>query len=130
MFRARCIFHPWHSGRHVNSPKATLGALAKSNPSEGAENAWHALEGPSVLQRLNAGPGGLSGEEAARRRQVHGPNRLPQGKRRGPLLRFLLQFQIDMEGSGYAPEGAFQGAGEIIDPAADPVLAARSQCKQ
>ncbi len=45
-----------------------------------------------MLQRLNAEPGGLSGEEAARRLQVHGLNRLPQGKLRGPLLRFVLQF--------------------------------------
>ena len=35
---------------------------------------------------------GLSHDEAARRLARHGPNRLTPPKRRGPLLRFLLQF--------------------------------------
>src|SRR5208283_1262045 len=35
---------------------------------------------------------GLEAEEAARRLTTYGPNRLPQGKKRGPLMRFLAQF--------------------------------------
>ncbi|MCA6108472.1 HAD-IC family P-type ATPase [Bradyrhizobium cenepequi] len=35
---------------------------------------------------------GLDPAEAARRLQAHGPNRLPKGKKRGPLMRFLSQF--------------------------------------
>jgi magnesium-transporting ATPase (P-type) len=35
---------------------------------------------------------GLDAAEAARRLQAYGPNRLPEGKKRGPLMRFLSQF--------------------------------------
>jgi magnesium-transporting ATPase (P-type) len=35
---------------------------------------------------------GLGTAEAARRVQAYGPNRLPEGKRQGPLMRFLSQF--------------------------------------
>jgi magnesium-transporting ATPase (P-type) len=35
---------------------------------------------------------GLDPAEAARRLQAYGPNRLPKGKKRGPLMRFLSQF--------------------------------------
>jgi magnesium-transporting ATPase (P-type) len=35
---------------------------------------------------------GLDTSEAAARLQKYGPNRLPEGKKRGPLKRFLAQF--------------------------------------
>ena len=35
---------------------------------------------------------GLEASEAAKRLQKYGPNRLPEGKKRGPLMRFLSQF--------------------------------------
>jgi magnesium-transporting ATPase (P-type) len=35
---------------------------------------------------------GLASAEAARRLQAYGPNRLPEGKKRGPLMRLLSQF--------------------------------------
>jgi len=35
---------------------------------------------------------GLDEDEAERRLAAHGPNRLPKGKQRGPLVRLLLQF--------------------------------------
>lgn len=54
--------------------------------------AWHTLEREAVEQRLDTGPGGLPEVEAARRLAEHGPNRLAPPKRRGPLLRFMLQF--------------------------------------
>ncbi|MEX0758544.1 MAG: HAD-IC family P-type ATPase, partial [Tistlia sp.] len=53
---------------------------------------WHALEASSAVAALDSGPDGLSREEAARRLEEHGPNRLPQGRRRSALVRFLLQF--------------------------------------
>lgn len=46
-----------------------------------------------VIQNLETDPEqGLSPETAGQRLQDYGPNRLPEGKKRGPLLRFLLQF--------------------------------------
>jgi magnesium-transporting ATPase (P-type) len=46
-----------------------------------------------VLGRLHTGTAkGLDEAEASRRLTEHGPNRLPEGKKQGPLLRFLLQF--------------------------------------
>ncbi len=54
--------------------------------------AWHAMTAPEALARLNAVESGLTQEEAARRLAVHGPNRLPEAKRRSAAMRFLLQF--------------------------------------
>ncbi|MCM2331647.1 MAG: cation-transporting P-type ATPase [Pseudomonas sagittaria] len=54
--------------------------------------AWHTLSPGEVEQTLHSGSGGLSTEEVARRLEEHGPNRLAPPKRRGPLLRLLLQF--------------------------------------
>lgn len=53
---------------------------------------WHALEVGVVMERLGTGRAGLSAEEAAERLARFGPNRLAPPKRRGPLVRFLLQF--------------------------------------
>ncbi len=54
--------------------------------------AWHALPAEDVLARLASGPEGLGAGEAARRLAVHGQNRLPAARARGPLRRFLAQF--------------------------------------
>ncbi|RUQ36129.1 MAG: cation-transporting P-type ATPase [Candidatus Competibacteraceae bacterium] len=53
---------------------------------------WHTLSVAHTLQELATTPGGLSTAEAQRRLQIHGPNRLRPPQRRGPVLRFLLQF--------------------------------------
>ncbi|QTL06183.1 HAD-IC family P-type ATPase [Aquabacter sp. L1I39] len=45
-----------------------------------------------ALSRLGSGPEGLSAAEAAARLARSGPNRLPAPRRRGPLRRFLSQF--------------------------------------
>ena len=52
----------------------------------------HAMPVPDVLSALAAQPGGLGAQEAERRRAEHGPNRLPEAPKRGPLLRFLAHF--------------------------------------
>jgi calcium-translocating P-type ATPase len=58
----------------------------------GAATAWHALTADEVQQRLGTrSDAGLDAAEAASRLQKHGPNRLPAGKKRGPLQRFLSQ---------------------------------------
>ena len=53
---------------------------------------WHALSREEALSRLDATPQGLSAEAAAERLARHGPNVLPPPRKRGPFLRFLLQF--------------------------------------
>ncbi len=53
---------------------------------------FHAHSADSCLAALDAGPGGLTPAEAARRLAEHGPNRLPEARTRGPLRRFLAQF--------------------------------------
>jgi calcium-translocating P-type ATPase len=52
----------------------------------------HARPVAACLADLDATPEGLTTPEAAQRLARHGPNRLPESRGRGPLLRFLLQF--------------------------------------
>lgn len=53
---------------------------------------WHTLTPGQVEQMLQTGRGGLAQEEARQRLTKYGFNRLAPPKKRGPLLRFLLQF--------------------------------------
>jgi magnesium-transporting ATPase (P-type) len=54
---------------------------------------WHAVAVDDVVKRFATDIGkGLEADEAAKRLQKYGPNRLPEGKRRGPFMRFLSQF--------------------------------------
>ncbi len=53
---------------------------------------WHALEGAQALAELASARGGLSPAEAKARLEQYGANRLPPPRRRGPLARFLSQF--------------------------------------
>ena len=53
---------------------------------------WHSLPVQDVLGALTVDHAGLSPDEAARRLQQHGPNRLPAAKRNGLMVRFARQF--------------------------------------
>ena len=54
---------------------------------------WHAMTADEVVKRLNTSiEKGLDAGEASSRLQKYGPNRLPEGKKRGPFMRFLSQF--------------------------------------
>jgi magnesium-transporting ATPase (P-type) len=53
---------------------------------------WHTRTHEEVQQALQTGPDGLSDAEASRRLARHGPNRLAPPRRRGALLRLLMQF--------------------------------------
>jgi magnesium-transporting ATPase (P-type) len=54
---------------------------------------WHAISVGEVVKRLATNSEkGLDATEASARLQKHGPNRLPEGKKRGPFMRFLAQF--------------------------------------
>ncbi len=55
--------------------------------------AWHAISSDDVVKRLATNSEeGLDAAEASARLRKHGPNRLPEGKKRGPFPRFLAQF--------------------------------------
>ena len=54
---------------------------------------WHTLPAAEALRRLDSDAAtGLDPVEASRRLEKYGLNRLPEGARRGPFTRFLLQF--------------------------------------
>lgn len=53
---------------------------------------FHALSVETALTRLDAAATGLTTAEATARLDRHGPNRLPEIPRRGPVSRFLAQF--------------------------------------
>jgi magnesium-transporting ATPase (P-type) len=54
--------------------------------------AWHAMAVDEVVKLLATDVGkGLDAAEAANRLEKYGPNRLPEGKKPGPLMRFLSQ---------------------------------------
>jgi len=52
----------------------------------------HATPAADCLAVLDATPDGLTTAQAVDRLARHGPNRLPEVRGRGPVLRFLLQF--------------------------------------
>ena len=65
--------------------------MAKKNIPPSAEH-WHAQTTQDTLENFQTNSSGLTQEEAERRLQEHGPNRLKPVQRRGPFKRFLLQF--------------------------------------
>ncbi|MFD2239121.1 cation-transporting P-type ATPase [Aureimonas populi] len=60
-------------------------------PAEDAPS-FHALPAAQALALLGTPEGGLSQAEARERLARHGPNRLPEPRRRHPVLRFLSHF--------------------------------------
>src|SRR5262252_1721353 len=55
--------------------------------------AWHALSQAEVVKRLvTNSEKGLNQSEASARLEKHGPNRLPEGRKRGPFTRLFAQF--------------------------------------
>jgi len=53
---------------------------------------WHSQSTKNVFELLETQLNGLSKEDATNRFAQYGPNRLPEPKARGPLLRFFYQF--------------------------------------
>jgi magnesium-transporting ATPase (P-type) len=68
-----------------------VGAVTNANMDDAAT--WHAMPADKVVSRLATdNEKGLDAAEASIRLQKHGPNRLPEGKKRGSFMRFLAQF--------------------------------------
>jgi magnesium-transporting ATPase (P-type) len=63
-----------------------------SNHSEAAAPLWHNIEAEDILQQLSSSLDGLPQEDAQRRLEEHGPNRLQPARKKSPLARFLVQF--------------------------------------
>src|SRR6266478_5704155 len=69
-----------------------MSAAANADPTPDGIT-WHAVAVDDVVKRLATDiEKGLAANEAGKRLQKYGPNRLPEGKKRGPLMRFLSQF--------------------------------------
>ena len=65
---------------------------AVNSKSAAAGTPWHAITVNEVIKRLTTSTEkGLDASEASTRLQKYGPNRLPEGKKRGPFMRFLAQ---------------------------------------
>jgi magnesium-transporting ATPase (P-type) len=74
-------------------PPVTGAAVPRAvAPPAGGGRAWHVLDTETVCRSLDTSLRGLSEAEARIRLETAGPNRLPQGRKRGPLHRLLLQF--------------------------------------
>ena len=57
-----------------------------------ADRPWHSEPAEAALERLKSSTQGLSADEAARRLEADGPNRLPAGKTRSLFARVFAQF--------------------------------------
>ena len=69
--------------------------MATASQDRSADNTvpWFAMSAVDAVKRLDSdGANGLSVAEASLRFKQYGPNRLPEGKKSGPLQRFLSQF--------------------------------------
>jgi magnesium-transporting ATPase (P-type) len=54
---------------------------------------WHAVAADEVVRRLESNlQSGLSAADVQQRLEKYGHNRLPEGRKQGPFMRFLLQF--------------------------------------
>ena len=56
------------------------------------EKNWHECAVDDALHALKSTDNGLNQTEAAARLEIHGPNRLPEARKRSVLVRFLLHF--------------------------------------
>ncbi|WP_424626919.1 HAD-IC family P-type ATPase [Bradyrhizobium sp. SYSU BS000235] len=66
--------------------------VANSTPGPGSIP-WHAIAANDVLRRLDSNlQSGLPFSEVESRLETYGPNKLPEGRKRGPFMRFLMQF--------------------------------------
>jgi magnesium-transporting ATPase (P-type) len=77
--------------------------------------AAHARDAASVIADLASSSRGLSSTEAEKRLRHHGPNAIPSGTRRHPILRFLAQFNNALIYFLLAGAGAAAALGHFVD---------------
>jgi magnesium-transporting ATPase (P-type) len=66
--------------------------LAREQTSSREDAPWHALGVEAVLAQLDVHAQGLTADRAQTELERHGPNRLPERQRAGPLRRLAAQF--------------------------------------
>ena len=60
--------------------------------SQSGTTAWHAMATDEVLRRLDSNAqSGLDATEVPRRLETYRRNKLPEGRKQGPFMRFLMQ---------------------------------------
>ncbi|HDS16870.1 MAG TPA: cation-transporting P-type ATPase [Proteobacteria bacterium] len=64
----------------------------QAEKTDGVRMIWHSFSAVATLDKLNSSAAGLDQREAGARLAQYGPNRLPEAKKRSPLLRLLLHF--------------------------------------
>src|ERR671912_268099 len=69
-----------------------VGSTPEVDPGAGA-TPWHILPVPDVISRLATALTGLTGADAAKRLEVHGPNELQAHSRESAWRTFAAQFQ-------------------------------------
>ena len=72
--------------------KAFRNLNSQSGAQDSASGSWHTESTNTVFETFATTPDGLSKEEVTDRLVKYGPNRLPELKTRGPLVRFFYQF--------------------------------------
>ena len=89
----RLARHAWRAASHLEGAIASHIDTAVNAAAPSEATAWHSLSTEEAVQRLGSNVTvGLDDAEASHRLAKHGPNRLPSARKRGPLMRFLLQF--------------------------------------
>jgi len=73
------------------APAKASAALDGAVAASSGATYWHALGTADALAALGSDPQGLSDAEAAKRLAEHGPNKLPEGKRRTTIARLFAQ---------------------------------------
>jgi Ca2+-transporting ATPase len=77
----------------ASAPSSAPGTASSASTSSAVQPRWHAMPADEVVAALGTHTrDGLADAEAARRLARDGPNLLPEGAHRGPLLILLAQF--------------------------------------
>ncbi len=63
----------------------------RAGEDSGLQHPWHTLDADRVVELLDSAPDGLGADEAARRLERYGHNRLPPPQSRSALMRLLAQ---------------------------------------
>ncbi len=67
-------------------------SMSKEKEMVAHDFAWHSTDANAAMLKLGTSASGLDDKEVQVRQKMYGPNRLTPPKKRGPLVRFLLQF--------------------------------------
>jgi hypothetical protein len=82
-----------HPMVRIQAPVVKMLAMNEHMDQQPHNPIWHAAETDDVLAFLNVDKHGLSPEEARRRLEAHGPNKLSEEHKPGMLQRFARQFK-------------------------------------